>query len=771
LLPTRRIVLFWVAILCFIIARSSDAQVVINEVGSSNDSSVENNAKFPDWIEFYNTSSVSAVNLGGMSVTNLENKDPRFFFPNNTLLGPNAYLILWCDTDTAAPGFHAGFSLKATGASIALYATDGTVLDQVAFGLQVTDLTVARIPNGTGGFQLCSPTPALPNQPVDLGDQFALRFNEWMATNSAGADKDWLEVYNLDPLPVILGGLVPTGKATAIGERTIPALSFIAGNGFIRFWCDSKPGSGADHLNFKLSSSNGEILTLFSAAPNFFLIDQVSFPGNSIPGQGLQRDESMGRLPDGGTNIVKFPPGRDSPGASNFLPITNVVINEFLTHTDPPLEDAIELYNPTTAAVDISYWWLSNNRDKPNKFHIPANTIMEPQGFKVFYEQRIATGGSGGFNGSGTGIDPDFTLNSAHGGELYLFTGDPSGNVTGYRRGVTFGPAAHGVSFGRYVNSVGDVDITAMPYTTFGHDNPSSVVDFRLGTGLPNPLPLVGPIVINEIMYHPPDIGTNDNSIDEYIELRNITSTNVPLYWVDATNRPGVGAIVFTNGWKLDDAVTFSFPGTDAIAIPPNDYLLVVNFNPVTNLTQLAAFRSKFGIPQSFTRIYGPYGGKLKNSSATIRLFKPDTVQDTSHPDAGFVPFVQVEKVSYGDSAPWPSSPDAGGASLQRRLGSEYGNDPINWGAMGPTPGRANTFTNALKVDSISRVGGRVDIVFTVVSGQPYTLEFKNALNPAVAWTTLSNLTMTASGPVHITDTLFSPTGSRFYQLHTSGSP
>jgi hypothetical protein len=176
---------------------------------------------------------------------------------------------------------------------------------------------------------LCSPTPALPNQPVDLGDQLALRFNEWMATNSAGADKDWLEVYNLDPLPVVLGGLVPTGKLTypPAGEKVIPALSFIAGNGFIRFWCDSKPGSGADHLNFKLSSSNGETNSLYSAAPNFFLIDQISFPGNSVPG-GLQRAESMGRLPDGGTNIVKFPPGRDSPGASNFLPITNVVMSE-----------------------------------------------------------------------------------------------------------------------------------------------------------------------------------------------------------------------------------------------------------------------------------------------------------------------------------------------------------------------------------------------------------------------------------------------------------
>jgi len=56
----------------------------------------------------------------------------------------------------------------------------------------------------------------------------------------------------------------------------------------------------------------------------------------------------------------------------------------------------------------------------------------------------------------------------------------------GFRRGINFEASAHGVSFGRYVNSVGEVDITAMSALSFGHDNPISVADFRLGTGLPN---------------------------------------------------------------------------------------------------------------------------------------------------------------------------------------------------------------------------------------------------------------------------------------------
>jgi hypothetical protein len=68
------------------------------------------------------------------------------------------------------------------------------------------------------------------------------------------------------------------------------------------------------------------------------------------------------------------------------LPLTNVVINEVLTHTDPPLEDAVELYNPALTPVDISGWFLSNTPDNLKKFRIPDGTVIPASGYKVFYE-------------------------------------------------------------------------------------------------------------------------------------------------------------------------------------------------------------------------------------------------------------------------------------------------------------------------------------------------------------------------------------------------
>ena len=49
-----------------------------------------------------------------------------------------------------------------------------------------------------------------------------------------------------------------------------------------------------------------------------------------------------------------------SPGVAGLAPINSIVVNEVLTHTDPPLLDAVELYNPTNAPINIGGWYLSD---------------------------------------------------------------------------------------------------------------------------------------------------------------------------------------------------------------------------------------------------------------------------------------------------------------------------------------------------------------------------------------------------------------------------
>jgi len=389
---------------------------------------------------------------------------------------------------------------------------------------------------------------------------------------------------------------------------------------------------------------------------NFMIIDSVYFGPQAV---GV----SQGRLLDGGASIVSFA-SSPSPGESNYLPLDNAIINEVLTHTAPPLEDAVELHNPSGAPASIGGWYLSDNRSDYKKYRIPDGTTIPAGGYLVIYQNQFS-------NSSPT----SFTFDSAHGGAAILSAADAASNLTGYRSSTQFGAAANGVSFGRFVTSVG-IDFVAMSQHTFGADNPGSLSEFRTGAGQTNAYPEVGPVVISEIMYHPPPwtnaVGDADG---EYIELQNITGSSVGLY----------DPAYPSNRWRLANAVEFTFP--ENVMLPAGGRLLVVDFNPLINIPALTQFRDYYGLSPSVP-IYGPYLGKLDNGGEQVELYKPDPPQPP--PAAGFVPYVLVDHVQYSDSPPWPAGADGGGLSLQRRDLNLYGNDPLNWLASAPTPGAPN---------------------------------------------------------------------------------
>ena len=240
--------------------------------------------------------------------------------------------------------------------------------------------------------------------------------------------------------------------------------------------------------------------------------------------------------------------------------------------------------------------------------------------------------------------------------------------LNGFRARVKFGAAANGVSFGRYVTSDGVEEFTAMISRTFGMDDPASVAEFRTGTGKTNVYPKVGPVLVSEIMYHPPDMGTNDDTLNEFIELFNAGTTPVPLYDPAAP----------TNTWRLRDAVDFNFP--TGLTLPAGGTLLVVSFDPVNNPGALAAFRAHYMLDPG-QPITGPWSGKLANDNDDLELRRPDA------PNTNDVPYILVEHVRYYDNTPWTPLADGTGFSLQRVSATGFANDSTNWVATTPTPG------------------------------------------------------------------------------------
>jgi hypothetical protein len=326
-----------------------------------------------------------------------------------------------------------------------------------------------------------------------------------------------------------------------------------------------------------------------------------------------------------------------------------VVISEILTHTDPPAVDAVELHNPTPGLADISHWLLSDDRNFPNKYAVPARTVLPPGGYAVFTEKD--------FNPT-PGRDPSFTL-SSHGEQVFLFSADAAGNLTGYSDGFAFGAAANGVTFGRYTNSVGAILYPPQQGNTLGE---------------PNSGPAVGPVVLNEIHYHPAA------SDAEFIELKNLTGEPVKLYDVSCP----------TNTWRID-GIGFAFPTNMEIA--PQGLLLVVGGDP-------AAFRNRYGV-LARVPICGPFPGALQDNGELLQLQRPDTPEvDTN--GVTIVPYIAIDTVRYDNQAPWPLDAAGAGASLERVNPAAYGNDPANWraGFGVPSPGLENDGNRPPRVEA-----------------------------------------------------------------------
>src|SRR5436190_13130721 len=237
-----------------VVWNSAFAQVRINEVMA------DNGGGNPDYIELINLAGAS-TNIGGWKlVDSTSSSDTNaYVYPANTMISAGGYLVVWLDAQTNLALHATSFSLSANGEVLSLFKSS-TVVDRVAFGIQVNDKSLSRMPNGTGKWVLGLPTPGITNASVTLGTQLALRINEWLPTNSAGVDKDRLEIFNPKTNgPVMLGGsngVLITGKLTVPDTNTplVFSNSFIDSGGYVRLTCDSKAvdvGDQADHLDFK----------------------------------------------------------------------------------------------------------------------------------------------------------------------------------------------------------------------------------------------------------------------------------------------------------------------------------------------------------------------------------------------------------------------------------------------------------------------------------------------------------------------------------------
>ena len=439
-----------------------------------------------------------------------------------------------------------------------------------------------------------------------------------------------------------------------------------------------------------------------------------------------------------------------------YLPPNAIIINEVMAHSHDILPDWIELYNSGSEPIDIGGWYLSDNDLDLQKYRIEDGTTIPAYSYIVFYEDTHF-----GLSSSDPGALTPFAL-SENGDTIHLF--EPATGIDlQYHVSESFGASQRGVSIGRYYKE------SSRTYNFVAMAEPTP--------GAVNSLPMVGPVVISEIMYHP-DL----NADSEYFELLNISSEAVAL--VDTETG---------EGWAITNGIDYSFPTGSPVTMQPGERIILTRNS--------AAFAANFSVAEGTQVLQWTQGG-LSNGGETLELSIPGDV------DANMIrQFIRIDRVNYDDTSPWPGDADGSGACLSRIDLQGYGNDFANWSSAMPSPGNIEnlvSFSNWAQIEALpigqddlsddpdgdglvnlieyalgtsptvanppptttmQISGGVTEVAYSIASGRSdldYTVQKTNDLASGI-WETVSDVSLEAQGETTIIHAIVPTSGSHYF--------
>ena len=496
-----------------------------------------------------------------------------------------------------------------------------------------------------------------------------LRITEFMYNPPGGSDFEFIELHNTHSSAALpLDGLTFTGginfafpEATEIqpggyllvvsGDTDQVRAAFREHYGLDNSTVIVGPYSGelsneGDRITLKGSGEVGEICSFEYSAGRGWPLAANGAGHSLVPLASAMDAQDTGSLNYGGNWSASYAIG-GSPGKLDLAPSHDVVLNEILANPDGESlihlgydsNNWIEIYNPTSTSVVLRDWYLSDDIDDLKKWALPSIEIgpMSHVSFDELFEFDNPLGNGFGSSKNGNGLFLSY---------LPGFRG-----VDRVVDSIRFEAQERELSIGRYP------DAGAYWYA------------MKPSRRLPN-TPGILHVVIDEVMYHPAATVAepSDNTAHEYIELFNPTQQQVDLW-----NASGV--------WRLDGGVGYSFPANTFIS--GGGRLLIVGFDP-SDSASLNAFRNAYNLTSLDAQVVGPYLGNLSNIGGRIALEKPQARDQESDQ----VAWVIVDEVIFFNQSPWTPLPDGTGDSLQRISVHHSANNPTNWTADTPTPGR-----------------------------------------------------------------------------------
>lgn len=292
-------------------------------------------------------------------------------------------------------------------------------------------------------------------QPADV------RLNEI----SASTTEPWVELHNLGPGSVSLSGFYLTDDPSNPTKWPLPDRT-IADGAFLVVYLSGDSSKGELYATFRAANTGS--LYLYNSGT---ALDSQAYPtlaGN----QSYIRTGNLGstwqvtsQSTPGAGNVLSVVSGPVSAGTGQLL-VNEVMADNDAAYPDPDesgaFEDWFEIYNPSSAAIDMSGMYLTDNLSNTTKWKVPAGVTIPARGYLVFIADGETTQGS---------RHTSFSL-SADGEALAIYATDGTTLIDS----MTFSTQRTDVSLGRTTDGVASWSIfqpatpgasNALPYANW----------------------------------------------------------------------------------------------------------------------------------------------------------------------------------------------------------------------------------------------------------------------------------------------------------------
>jgi hypothetical protein len=330
------------------IKKGSELKLIINEYLASNDNCcTDENGEYDDWFEIYNYGT-TPIDIGGMYVSDSKSDYTKHQIPktNSTLttIQPGGFLVLWCDGQPEQGVLHTNFKLGSGGEDITLTETDGrTVINELTYGPQTTDISQGRNPDGSENWQSFSaPTPG--------------------ASNSGASTNLPPQIKNIKILP---DSLTPTTPVIITAEVTDENDNLST----VKLFYIKDAITDSVNMTYENNLYKTDLGTFDDGSEVSFFISAIDDEGASVQ-----------------SDTLSFQVGYVAP---------TLFINEFMasndsSYFDPATNDYpdwIEIYNPGTKPIDIGGMYITDDLAELTVWQIPStkpdSTTIAAGGFIV----------------------------------------------------------------------------------------------------------------------------------------------------------------------------------------------------------------------------------------------------------------------------------------------------------------------------------------------------------------------------------------------------